>query len=321
MSAHQIDIVIVNWNSGAQLADCIGSFRAVAHDAVAISRLVIVDNASGDDSLARAVALSDGLPLTVISNSDNKGFAAASNQGAKGSTADFLLFLNPDTLLTAGCLEIPCEFLSRPENAGVGIVGISLVDPDRNVARSCARFPAASSMIAHLVGLDRLFPALFPSHFMREWDHAEIRVVDQVMGAFLLIRRELFFALGGFDERFFVYYEDVDLALRAKARGMTSVFLPAARAFHRGGGTTSSIQGQRLFLFLRSRTLYCLKHFHPVGALMVSVLSIIFEPFARMAGAVLSGKAGEIPGIACAFGRLLVQMPRLLHTHLRLPRQ
>lgn len=321
MSAHQIDVVIVNWNSGAQLADCIGSFRAVTDDAVAICRLAIVDNASRDGSLDRAVALSNGLPLKVISNTDNKGFAAASNQGAKGSTADFLLFLNPDTLLTAGCLEAPCEFLSRPEHAGVGIVGISLVDSNGNVARSCARFPAASHMIAHLVGLDRVFPALFPSHFMREWDHAETRVVDQVMGAFLLIRRELFLALSGFDERFFVYYEDVDLALRARIKGMTSVFLPSARAFHRGGGTTSSIRGQRLFLFLQSRTFYCLKHFDPIGAVMVIVVTIVLEPVARMAGAALSGKAAEIPAIARAFVGLLVSLPRILYTHLRLPRQ
>ena len=98
-SAH---VVIVNWNSGAQLRECLTSFAAAAGDDVTLSRITMVDNASVDGSADGLENM--GLPLTVIRNTENHGFAAACNQGAAGSDADFLLFLNPDTRLLAGSL-------------------------------------------------------------------------------------------------------------------------------------------------------------------------------------------------------------------------
>src|SRR5262249_28971402 len=256
-----IHVVIVNWNSGDQLAECLRSFSEVAADAVDILKITIVDNASVDSSLAQASAPGSLLPLTLVRNAENRGFAAACNQGAAGAAAEFLLFLNPDTRLMRGCLEEPSRYLQDSANQRVGIVGIPLIDDDGAVARNCARRPSALALIGHSLGLDRLMPRLFPPHFMVEWDHAQTRTVDQVMGALCFIGRSLFLELGGFDERFFVYYEDLDLAERARARGWSSVFLSTARAFHRSGGTTQAIRGRRLFYFSRSRILYVLKYF------------------------------------------------------------
>src|SRR5688500_15461224 len=99
-----VHVVIVNWNSGAQLKECLQSFAAVANDDVALARITVVDNASADGS---AEGLETTLPLTVIRNRENRGFAAACNQGAAGADAEYLLFLNPDTRLMAGSLELP----------------------------------------------------------------------------------------------------------------------------------------------------------------------------------------------------------------------
>ena len=110
-------------------------------------------------------------------------------------------------------------------------------DRSRAIALVGRRQPA---LIGQSFGLDRILPSWFPPHFLSEWAHDTIRSVDQVMGAFLMIRRPLFEALGGFDERFFVYFEDLDLSLRARELGWTSVYLATAQAFHRGQGTTDS---------------------------------------------------------------------------------
>src|SRR4051812_17612693 len=105
MDRASVHVVIVNWNSGAQLRECLTSFAVTADDDVTLSGVTVVDNASKDGS-ADPVDL-PSVPLSVVRNSENRGFAAACNQGAEGSNADFILFLNPDTRLMPGSLELP----------------------------------------------------------------------------------------------------------------------------------------------------------------------------------------------------------------------
>jgi N-acetylglucosaminyl-diphospho-decaprenol L-rhamnosyltransferase len=305
MGPATLHVVIVNWNSGPQLRECLQSFAAVADDDVA-ARVTVIDNASGDGS---SEGLATSLPLTVVRNADNRGFGAACNQGAAGSEADFLLFLNPDTRLMPGSFAQPVRYLRTPENEKVGIVGIQLVDADGHVARNTARAPTAWSMVGNSVGLDRLAPRLFPPHFVTEWAHDQTRTVDQVMGAFFLVRRSVFEALGGFDERFFVYYEDLDLSVRAHAQGWSSVYLSTAQAFHRGQGTTEGATARRTFYFCRSRILYARKHFSTTGALAVTLATLALEPLARLAAAPRSAGA-----MLRAFAMLWRDLPAILRT-------
>jgi GT2 family glycosyltransferase len=305
MDRPSLHVVIVNWNSGAQLRECLASFAAVAADAVTV-RLTVVDNASADGSC-------DGLegathaPLAIIRNADNHGFGAACNQGAAGSDADYLLFLNPDTRLMPGSLELPARYLQSPEHSAVGIVGIQLLDEDGDVARNTARTPTAWSMIGNSLGLDRLVPAVFPPHFVTAWAHDETREVDQVMGAFFLVRRSVFERLGGFDERFFVYYEDLDFAARARALGLRSVYLASAQAFHRGQGTTENATARRTFYFSRSKILFARKHFGAFGACAVIAVTLTLEPLARMLARPRS--AGDT---LRAFGNVWRELPKML---------
>jgi GT2 family glycosyltransferase len=117
--------------------------------------------------------------------------------------------------------------------------------------------------LLHTLFLDRLCPTLLPPHFLADWDHGDTRSVDQVMGAFLMIRRTLFEQLGGFDERFFLYYEDVDLCLRVRQASGRVVYFAGARAHHIGGGTTEAVKDQRLFYLatgkVQPRLSYCSK--------------------------------------------------------------
>ncbi|TMJ01354.1 MAG: glycosyltransferase family 2 protein [Alphaproteobacteria bacterium] len=305
MGRASVHVVIVNWNSGAQLRECLQSFEAVAGDDVTV-RITVIDNASADGS---AENLQTAVPLAVIRNEDNRGFAAACNQGAAGSDAEYLLFLNPDTQLMPGSLERPARYLASEYHENVGVVSIQLVDMNGNVARNTAREPIAWSLIGNGIGLDRLMPSVFPPHFVTDWAHDETRPVDQVMGAFLFVRRDVFEALGGFDERFFVYYEDLDFALRARQRGWSSVYLASARAFHRGQGTSEAVPERRTFYFCRSKMLFALKYFNPIGAFGVILATLVLEPLARVAAAPRS--AGNI---LRAFGMLWKDLPDILRS-------
>ena len=307
MDRASVHVVIVNWNSGAQLRECLRSFAAA--DAVA-ARVTVVDNASQDGSSENLQA---PVPLDVVRNVDNRGFGAACNQGAAGSDAEFLLFLNPDTRLMPGSLAEPVRYLRALGNEKIGIVGIQLVGADGDVARNTARTPTAWSMAGNSIGLDRLAPRLFPPHFVTEWAHDETRVVDQVMGAFFLVRRGVFEALGGFDERFFVYYEDLDFSVRARARGWRSVYLSSARAFHRGQGTTGGATARRTFYFCRSRILYARKHFGAPGALAVTLATLTLEPLARLAAAPRSAR-----NTLCAFAMLWRDLPNLFGSNVEM---
>lgn len=292
MHMASVDIIIANWNSGRQIYECLKSITNAEKSGFRLSRVVVIDNASTDGS---ADGLQDlNLPLTLICNNVNRGFAAACNQGAAGSKADYLLFLNPDTRLSEDSLAVPIAFMERPENQHIGIVGIQLIDDEGRVSRTCARFPTPGQFFAKMLGLDRLFPRVFPSHFMNEWDHRDSREVDHVMGAFFLVRRPLFEMLNGFDERFFVYLEDLDLSFRARQLGWSSFYLAAAQAYHKGGGTSEQIKAKRLFYSLRSRILYGYKHFSRVGATMLMLGTLIVEPLSRMVLGAARGSWKEI---------------------------
>ncbi len=277
-----VDVVVVNWNSGRQLQACIES--VVAFGDGLVGRIVIVDNGSTDDSLSFCRSVGE---ITVIRAGENLGFARACNRGAVEAAGEYVLFLNPDVRIMRGTLAGVCEFMSSGAAESVGICGVKLVGEDGKVQRGCARFPGWLHMVSIAVGASVFLPSLFPSHFMSEFDHERSRAVDHVIGAFFCVRRGLFEVLGGFDERFFVYLEDLDFSLRAKATGRTAYYLADAAAFHKGGGTSEQVKAHRLFYSLRSRLLYAFKHFSRYQAWIVSAVTLLLEPFPRLLRAAL----------------------------------
>lgn len=305
-----LDVVIVNWNAGDLLRACIASIVGANAPEFDLERVVIVDNASSDGSLE---GLGEhGFRLSVVRNAGNLGFAAACNQGAGAGDAEYILFLNPDTRLFSDSLRRPLQFMACPTNQSVGICGVQLVDEENRVARSCSRFPRLVSYVWESTGLDRIRPDLFRGHFMREWDHGDSRDVDQVMGAFFLIRRDLFEQFLGFDERFFVYFEEVDLSYRARAVGMSSHYLADAQVYHKGCGTSQQVRAKRLFYNLRSRLLYGFKHFGTLKASLLLLLTLIPEAASRLALAGCRGSAAQVRETVSAYAQLWRDLPRVL---------
>jgi len=276
-----VDIVIVNWNASEQLMRCLQSIRADRQWPHCTVR--VVDNGSTDGSLDTAeAAFSD---MAFVRAGANLGFGKACNRGARQGQAEFILFLNPDAELRGDALSQALAALRSPGHARTGICGVQLVDERGHVARSCARLPTAARMAAHAAGLTRRFPRL--GYAMAEWPHDATRQVGHVIGAFYLVRRSLFEALGGFDERFFLYFEDLDFSCRAHHAGWASWYVATARAFHAGGGTSRQVKARRLFYSLRSRLLYARKHFSVPGWAAVAAATLLAEPLARLAQALV----------------------------------
>jgi N-acetylglucosaminyl-diphospho-decaprenol L-rhamnosyltransferase len=291
LATPSIHIIIVNWNTGDYLRNCLSSIVAAETTGLRLERVTVVDNASVDDS---ASGLDDlPLPLELMRNARNMGFAAACNQGAGSSEADFLLFLNPDTQLLPGTLVRVTRFMQSEQAQAIGICGVESVDRAGHPMISCARFPTLRVLFGKMFRLHRTLPGLFPSHHLLPRETRQSRVVDQVIGAFFFVRSDLFSRLGGFDERYFLYFEEVDFALRARKHGKASYFLKTAKIVHEGNVSSTQVVDVRLYHSLRSRLVFARRHWQPWQAGVLLALTLTVEPALRLARAALSGNSSE----------------------------
>jgi GT2 family glycosyltransferase len=307
-----IDIVIVNWNTGHLLRECVDSVLKYGEDQV--DRLIVVDNGSTDGSIDLLDELSG---VDVIRIGDNLGFAAACNLGAKQVHSPYILFLNPDTRIESTSLSVPLAFMEQSENDGVGICGIQLVDDQGAVSRTCANFPTVSRLLAYSLGLVKLPGLRGTGVLMNDWDHKTSRVVDQVIGAFFFIRRSVFHSVGGFDERFFVYFEEVDLSLKVKKAGFDSWYLAETQAFHLGGGSSRKVKSLRLFYSIRSRMLYGFKNFSLLHAWLLVGVTAIVEPLTRITSHAVRGDMAGVKNTWSAYRLLLNYMVEILKDGVR----
>jgi N-acetylglucosaminyl-diphospho-decaprenol L-rhamnosyltransferase len=302
-----VGIVIVNWNAGHHLAECLRSIHD--HGGGHVARVVVVDNGSTDGSLDDLGGLAQD--FDIVRAGENLGFGRACNLGAKRCLdLDYILFLNPDARLTANSLAPCVRFMESIEGETTGIVGARLLGETGETQRHCARFPSWRTILGQATGLSRIAPSLLPPHLMSDFDHLESREVDQVIGAFFLVRSRLFEAMGGFDERFFVYFEEVDFAHRAKARGWRTYYLADAVGFHRGQGSSEKVKAHRLFYSLRSRLQYAFKHFSRTEAWCVVAITFTVELVARAARGLMHGSYAEFRDVARAYRMLLFHTTR-----------
>jgi hypothetical protein len=215
-------VVVVNWNAGGALAECLASLEADAREG---REVILVDNGSTDGSSAAAVGRHGWIRL--VDTGANLGFAAGANRGASRATGEVLVFLNPDARVLPGAVALLAGTLARTPRAG--IAGGGLARATGGFEPGWARF----GPVRHLV-LDTTLGRL-PARLRRR-PHR----VDWVYGTFMAVRRSLFAEMGGFDERHFMYGEDLDLCFRAARLGLHTVHVPAARALH--GGNLSAVQ-------------------------------------------------------------------------------
>ena len=306
--ADLLDIVIVNWNSRLQLAACLRSLSqsGLPKDA----SIVVVDNSPQREIPEH---ISGTPPFTILHPEKNLGFSGGCNLGAPQGNAQYILFLNPDILFPMGSMQKLIAYIQAdklPENTG--IIGVQLLNTDGSIQKNVARFPVFCDFFPRMLGLDRAFPQLFKPHYLKDMDYSQNQLVDQVPGAFFLVKRELIKTLGGFDERFFMYYEDVDFSYRTHLQGWDTLYLSEISVQHAGGGTTEQIKGKRLFYSLRSRVLYAGVHFGRVRAVALIFGILVLEFPARLIRALIRFSLDELSAAIKALGLFLFNLPEII---------
>jgi N-acetylglucosaminyl-diphospho-decaprenol L-rhamnosyltransferase len=275
-----LSIIIVNWNADKYLIDCLNAIKKSLVTNFIQSEIIVVDNASTDGS-TNAIK-STYKDVKIINNSNNSGFGVACNQGARMATGDYLLFLNPDTILKKDTLSNVFDFLMDYKNSSLGLLSIKQVDQQGQTIKTCNRLPSFSLLFKEVIGLAKICPRYFKGLLMQEWDHEDNREVEHPMGAFILIKASLFANLQGFDEDFFVYSEDTDLCFRLKKAGYTSFYLAQAEMLHYVSATTEDYKSHRFAFALEGRMIYVNKHFKMIEKLILTALLLVVFPLSRI---------------------------------------
>ncbi|MBN2056748.1 glycosyltransferase family 2 protein [bacterium] len=224
-------ICIVNWNTRELLRECLRSIKDTLGELKA--EVFVVDNCSRDGS-ADMVA-DEFSRVCLIRNEQNRGFGMANNQAISLARAPFILILNPDIVALPGAIENMVKFLVQHPEAGA--IGGKMLNADRTLQYSLRTFPSALTAFTENHDLNWLpcMSALYNRYRMFTWHHESLREVDQPMGAAMMVRRSVIETLGGFDENFHMFFEDVDLCYRIKRNGWKIYYVPAARIVHYGG--------------------------------------------------------------------------------------
>jgi GT2 family glycosyltransferase/lipopolysaccharide/colanic/teichoic acid biosynthesis glycosyltransferase len=223
-----LSIIIITYNSRLPVERCLASLEA--HEPACTHETIVIDNASADGT---AEAVASGFPrVRVVANGENLGYSRAVNQGMRLSSGRAILIINPDIVVRDGSIDRLMEFMDSHPDAG--IVGSKLVYQDGTVQPSCRSFYTVSALLYRRTLLGKLFPRAKPlrEHLMLDYDHETPRAVDWLIGACMLVRREALAKVGAMDERFFLYFEDIDWCYRMKNHGWSVYYVPASVMVH-----------------------------------------------------------------------------------------
>jgi GT2 family glycosyltransferase len=272
-------VAIINWNSGRRLRTCIESLLGTTTKA----EILVVDNASDDDSMEMIQGFRNR--VNIISNSVNRGFAAAINQAFQTTDTPYVLVLNPDVRVLPGAVSILEEFMSAYPRAGAAGGHVN----DEYLPR---KFPTVGTLVKENLGLRKIVGGYAPPV------QSKLPVqVEQAAAAAIMIRRDAFESVEGFDERFYpAWYEDVDFCVRLKQQGWEIYFIPKAEFLHEGGYTAAALGSERFAnAYYGNQMRYAQKHFGTAGNVAVRI-SIAAGMIVRMLGR---------PKQAAAYGKVL----------------
>jgi GT2 family glycosyltransferase len=269
-----VSVILVNYNVGTLIIQTLESLLASTDPQLDIE-VFVVDNGSNDNSVS---VIRQRFPFVkIIANVSNVGFARANNQVISLSLGRYILLLNPDTVLKEAAVDRIVNFMdTRPE---VGICGPKVVLPDGRLDQACRRtFKTPSTYLYHGLGLNRVFTRspTFGRYYLSYLDPDILTEVDSVIGAFLMIRREVVNRIGLLDERFFMYCEDEDWCFRAKQAGWKVVYNPEAEIIHYKGSSSRTRKMAMIWEWHKSVYIFHRKNlatnYSPLSNLMVYIL-------------------------------------------------
>ncbi len=265
---HQADridlsVIVVNWNTRDLLRDCLNSVSETVSDL--IFEIIVVDNFSSDGSVAM---LEKEFPSVIrIVNKENKGFGAANNQALKIMKGRYALLINSDAVLTMGAVNKLWDFCESNEKAA--IVCGQLLNADGSMQNSIASFPSLLTLAVNNSLLEYLFPRRYPS---KRYKHTSPLEVDSIVGACMMIRKKALEETGAFDERYFFFFEETDLAYKMRLQGWKIYQVPDAFIYHLQGQSIGHKARSRIE-FYRSRYQFLRKwHKSPYFLLAKSII-------------------------------------------------
>ena len=275
----KLSVVIVNYNVEHFLEQCLFSVRKAIANIEA--EVYVVDNNSVDGSLKM---LAEKFPeVKVIANKDNVGFSRANNQAIRISTGEYVLLLNPDTVVEDDTFTKTIEFMDAHPDAGG--LGVKMVDgKGRFLPESKRGLPTPATAFYKMFGLTKLFPhsKRFARYYLGHLDNDEINEVEILAGAFMLMRRETLDKCGLLDETFFMYGEDIDLSYRITLAGYKNYYYPKTRIIHYKGESTKKTSVNYVLVFYKAMEIFVRKHFANKGAKTFSFfinIAIYFKAF------------------------------------------
>lgn len=262
-----VEAVVVNRNTSSLLEDCLESIRK--QDYPGRITVWVVDNASSDDSVRMVL---DRFPeANLFWNRANTGYAAACNRGAQMSGEPCLLIMNADTVLSPGTISTLARFLE--ENPSCGAVGPRVLNTDGTLQYSCREFPSLAGAFMHaFFGLFLPDNRYSRDYLKKDWDHCSCREVDWVSGAFMAVRRQAFQQVGGFDEGYHMYVEDVDLCWRLREAGWTVDYVSGGDVVHHIGQSCRLASTRMTFHHHRSMLRFHFRTYRGPARLPVSAL-------------------------------------------------
>lgn len=254
----QLSVIIVNYNVKYFLEQCLYSVQKASAEHE--TEIIVVDNNSTDGSRE---FLEPRFPrVKFIWNSKNEGFAKANNRAAEAAKGEFILFLNPDTLVPEDCFEKCIDFFNSYKNAGA--LGVKMIDGSGKFLKESKRaFPSPATSLYKLSGLSKLFPRsrTFAKYHLGHLSENENHEVDVLAGAFMMMPRKVLNEIGKFDESFFMYGEDVDLSFRIQKAGYRNYYFADCCIIHFKGESTKRGSMNYVRMFYRAMNLFVKKHY------------------------------------------------------------
>jgi len=282
VSPSAVSVIIVNWNTRDMVLRLLASLSAPDAESLEELELIVVDNNSSDGSVE---AIRREYPaVKVVAQTENRGFAGGVNPGLQVATQPFVLLLNSDVETSRDSIEEAARYMA--ESPTVGVLGPRILSPQRTPQTSAWRDPSLIWLVLAAFGLNKLKRFNFERYQDRQF--TEPAEVDCVSGCAMMIRRELFEELGGFDEDYFMYFEETDFCVRARRHGKKVHHAPVGEFLHEEGGTTKTVRLRTFLDFRRSQILFHLKHGGTAAAMAARALLALASALRVLPLAVLS---------------------------------
>jgi GT2 family glycosyltransferase len=274
-----LSVVIINWNTKELLITCLDSL--FSGGLISEEQVWVVDNASSDGS---AEAIEKYFPnINLIITPENVGFGAANNLAILHINKKYVWFLNPDTEVRSAALTTLINFMES--NPSAGAAGSKFLNPDGSLQTSCYPFPTVSRECWRLLHLDTIWT--YGGYNQAHWNPNEVREVDVLQGASLILRKEVLDQVGLFDEDYFMYTEEVDLCFRVKNAGWHLFWVPQSEVIHYGGQSTQQAATEMFISLYQTKLLFFKKHYswfdvqlYKLVLSIASIVRLLLTPFA-----------------------------------------